>query len=70
MEKIGGNAFQGCGKLKKINIKTTLLTKKSVGAKAFSKIGKNPTVKVPKSKKKEYKKWIFKKGLPKKAKIK
>jgi uncharacterized protein YjdB len=59
VEKIGGNAFQGCGKLKKINIKTTLLTKKSVGAKAFSKIGKNPTVKVPKSKKKEYKKWIF-----------
>ncbi|MBO4862945.1 MAG: leucine-rich repeat protein [Eubacterium sp.] len=70
VNKVGKNAFYGCKKLKTISIKTKLLTSKSVGTKAFSKISKKPTVKIPKSKIKAYKKWIYKKGLSKKARIK
>ena len=70
VEKIGAKAFFGCKSLKTINIKTTKLTAKSVGSKAFSKIAKKPKVKLPKSKKKVYKKWIYKKGLTKNAKLK
>ena len=67
--KIGKNAFYGCKKLKTIKIKSTKLTSKRVGKKAFSKVNAKVKVKVPKSKKKAYKKWLYKKGLPKKAKI-
>ena len=68
--KIEKNAFYGCKKLTSVNIKTRKLTSKSVGAKAFSKISSKAKVIVPKAKKKAYKKWLYKKGLPKKAKIK
>ncbi len=67
--KIGKNAFLGCKKLKTIKIKSTKLSSKNVGKSAFSKINSKVKVKVPKSKKKAYKKWIYKKGLPKKAKL-
>ncbi len=70
VKKIGKKAFYGCKKLKTINIKTTKLKAKTVGAKAFGNIYKKPTVKLQKKSKKAYKKWIFKKGLTKKAKIK
>lgn len=49
---IGKQAFYGCKKLKKIDIRTKKLSK--VGSKAFKKINKNPTVKVPKGKIKKY----------------
>ena len=60
---IGKNAFADCSKLKSITIKTTKLTAKSVKAKAFAKINAKARIKVPKSKLKEYKKLLAKKGL-------
>ena len=68
--KIGKYAFYGCKKLKSIEIRTEKLTAKNIGDKAFSKTAKKPTVTVPASKKKSYKKWLRKKGLSKKAKFK
>ena len=70
VEKIGKNAFCGCKFLSSINIKTKKLSAKNVGKNVFAKIAKKPTVKVPKSKKKAYEKWLYKKGLTKKAKVK
>ena len=67
--KIGKSAFYGCKKLKNITIKTTMLTSKNVGSKAFKGIPKNAKVKVPKKSLKTYKKFLYKKGLNKKAKI-
>lgn len=66
---IGKNAFYGCAKLKTITIKTTKLTKKSVGSKAFAKLHKKLTVKVPKKKRKAYKKIFRKKGVTGKKQI-
>ena len=66
--KIGSYAFDGCAKLKKITIKTKLLTAKNVGNYAFAIDYKKPTVKCPKDKLAEYKKFLPKKGMPKKAK--
>ncbi len=72
--KIGKKAFFGCKKLMKMTIKTTKLTEKSVGKKAFTKMGssnyKKVVVKVPKKQKKAYTKWLKKRGLNKNAKIK
>ncbi len=68
--KIGKKAFYGCRKLKKVIVKTKKLTVKKVGSKAFAKIYKKATVKVPKGKEKAYKKLLRKKGLSIKAKIK
>ena len=65
VKKIGRNAFCGCKKLKKIIIKTTKLTKKSIGANAFKGICKKAVVKCPKTKKKAYKKILLKKGMKK-----
>lgn len=74
VKTIGKQAFYGCKNLKSITIKSTKLTTKSVGAKAFTKAGsknyKKLVVKVPKSKKKAYVKLLKKKGLSSKAKIK
>ena len=67
---IGKNAFKGCSGLKKIIIKSTSLTKKSVKSKAFAGLKKNIQIKVPKSKKKAYKKLFTSRGLSKKAKVK
>ncbi len=70
VKKIGKYAFKGNKKLKKIIVKTTKLTDKSVAKKAFSGVGKKVVIKVPKSKKKVYEKLFRKKGLNKKVKIK
>lgn len=67
--KIGASAFSGCKKLKNITIKTTKLKSKTVGSKAFKGTPKNAKVKVPKSSLKAYKKFLYKKGLHKNAKI-
>ena len=68
--KIGKSAFQGCKKLKTITVKTGKLTDKKVGSKAFTGTPSNAVVKVPKKSLKAYKKWLVKKGISKKAKIK
>lgn len=67
---IGKKAFYGCENLKKITIKTKKLTKKKVGAKAFSSIYKNVVVNVPKKMLKSYKSVLRKKGISKYATIK
>ncbi len=63
-------AFANMKKLKTIEIKTTKLKKKTVSSKAFKKISKKVVMKVPKKKRKEYKKLLRKKGLSKKNKFK
>lgn len=68
--QIGSRAFYGCKKLKSICIKTKKLTNKKVGSKAFKGISKKATIKVPKTKKKAYKKILLKKGVSKKVRIK
>ena len=68
--KIGKKAFYGCKKLKTITIKSKKLNSKSVGAQAFKGIHKKAVIKVPKKQKKAYTKWLRKKGITKKMKIK
>lgn len=70
VSKIGKKAFYNCKKLKTIVIKTKKLTAKKVGAQAFKNTHKKATIKVPKNKYKAYKKWLKKKGVGKKIKIK
>ena len=70
VKKIGAKAFYGCKKLKKITIKSTKLTKKTVGSKAFTGIYKKAVVKCPKAKKAAYKKILLKKGMKKTVKFK
>ena len=68
--KIGKNAFYKDKKLKAIRILTTKLTTKNVGANALKGIYSKATIKVPKKKLTAYKKWLVKKGIGKKVKIK
>lgn len=68
--KIGSYAFSGCKNLKTVTIKSTKLKASSVGSKAFTKIQAKATIKVPKGKKTVYKKFLLKKGITKKMKIK
>ncbi|MEY8427461.1 leucine-rich repeat protein [Lachnospiraceae bacterium 46-15] len=72
--KIGKKAFYNCRKLKSITIKTTKLTAKKVGSKAFTKAGSSGyrklKVKVPAKKLSAYKKLLKKKGLSPKVKVK
>ena len=68
--KIGKQAFSGCGKLRTIVIKSTKLTAKNIGSKAFAKVNKKATIKVPKKCLKAYKKLLRKKGLPASVKVK
>ena len=70
VKKIGKKAFYGCKKLKKVTIKTTKLKKNTIGSNAFKGVYKKVSFKCPKSKVKNYKKWIKKAGTPKKAKYK
>ena len=70
VKKIGDNAFANTKSLKTILIKSRKLTTKTISSKAFKGIGKKVTIKVPKSKRKAYKKLFVKKGLSKKVKIK
>ncbi len=67
--KIGKRAFYGCKKLKNVTIKTTALTAKNVGGKAFQGIYPKAVFRVPKAKKKAYKKLLRAKGAGKKATI-
>ena len=67
---IGKQAFYGCKKLKSITIKTTKLTSKKIGSKAFKGINSKATIKVPKSKLKAYQKLLKSKGIGSKARIK
>ena len=68
--KIGKQAFTNAKKLKNIVIRTTKLTAKNIGAKAFKGTAAKATVKVPKSKLKSYQKILVTKGMNKKATIK
>lgn len=70
VKKIGSNAFYGCKNLKKLNIKTTKLTSKGLGKKAFKGIPSKAAVQVPKGKAKAYIKLFRKKGLSRTIKIK
>lgn len=70
VSKIGSQAFYGCKKLKKITFKTTKLTTKKVGSKAFKGIAAKATIKVPKKKLADYKKLLKAKGVGSKAEIK
>ena len=70
VSKIGAKAFYGCSKLKTLKIKTTKLTAKKIGSKAFSKTPKSMKVTIPKKKFKTYKSMLIKKGVNKKAKLK
>ena len=67
VKTIGKYAFNGCKRLKKVILKTSLL--KSVGAGAFKDIKANATVKVPAKKLSAYKKLLKKSGIGKKVKI-
>ncbi len=67
--KIGNKAFYGARKCKTITIKSKKLTSKKIGKKAFGKIYKKVQVNVPKKKYKSYRHWLYKRGIPKKAKI-
>ena len=70
VERIGEKAFYGCSKVKTLTIKSTKLTTKKIGSKAFAKTPKSVTVKVPKKKFAAYKSMLIKKGVHKKAKFK
>lgn len=60
----------GCTKIKTLTIKSSKLTTKNIGSKAFTKTPKSMTVKMPKKKFKAYKSMLIKKGVNKKAKFK
>lgn len=68
--RVGAKSFYNCKRLKSITIKTSKLTSKSVGAKAFKGIYEKPVIKVPKKQRAAYKKLLQKKGVGKKAIIK
>ena len=68
VKTIGKQAFRNCKKLKTITISSKKL--KSVGKAAFKGIASKAVIKVPKSKKKAYKKLLKGKGQGKKVKIK
>ena len=70
VSKIGSKAFYGCSKIKTLTIKSTKLTAKKIGSRAFAKTPKSMTVKVSKKKFKTYKSMLIKKGVNKKAKFK
>lgn len=59
---IGKRAFFNCKKLRTITIKSKMLTKKTVGAKAFRGIYARASVKVPKKKRTLYRKILRAKG--------
>ena len=63
IKKIGKNAFYGCSKLKAVTVKTTKLTNKSVGSRAFAKLDKKAVFRVPKKKLPAYRKMLKKKGV-------
>ena len=68
--KIGAYAFKNCTKLKTLTIKSKKITAKTLHKKAFSGLEKTTKIKVPKTKKKTYKKLFKKCGLSAKNSIK
>ncbi len=70
LKGIGKKAFYGCSGLKTIEIKTKLLTAKTVGDNAFKGINSKPTVTCPRSMLKVYKKLLIKRGMSGKTKFK
>lgn len=66
--KINKNAFKGCKKLKKVTIQAKSL--KSIGKNAFKGIAKKAVIKVPKAKKKAYKKLLKKAKIAKTIRVK
>ena len=70
VKNIEKKTFYQCKSLKTITIKTSKLTKKTVGSKAFGKCNNKVTVKVPAKKWKAYKKLLKEKGIGEAAKIK
>ncbi len=74
VKQIGKKAFYNCKALKKITIKTTKLTAKNVGVKAWKGAGSKSyskvKVKVPKKKLVAYKKLFKQKGMSPKIKVK
>ena len=67
VRSIGKQAFCNCKKLRSITIKTSTLSGKTVGSKAFAGIYKKPTVKVPAKQMKAYKKLLKARGMSSKA---
>ena len=67
VRSIGKQAFCNCKKLRSITIKTSTLSGKSVGLKAFAGTYKKPTVKVPAKQMKAYKKILKARGMSSKA---
>lgn len=63
---IGSKAFSGCKNLKQVTIKSKKITK--IGKNAFQNVSKKAVIKVPKSKKKAYKKLLKKVGYKGKVK--
>lgn len=70
ISKIGAKAFYNCNRLAKITVKTKNLTGKKVGSKAFQGIYKKAVMKVPKNKRKAYKKLLRARGCGNKVKFK
>ena len=68
--KIGKQAFYNCKSLKNITIKTSKLTKKKVGSKAFKGIHAKAVIKVPKKKVNTYKSILKARGIGNKVKVK
>ena len=67
VRSIGKQAFFNCKKLRSITIKTSTLSGKTVGSKAFAGTYKKPTVKVPAKQMKAYKKLLKARGMSSKA---
>lgn len=70
VKSIGKKAFYRCSKLKAVVIKSKKLKAAKVGKNAFTGIHKKAVVKVPKKQKKAYSKWLKKRGITGKRKIK
>ena len=67
VRSIGKQAFCNCKKLRSITIKTSTLSGKTVGSKAFAGTYKKPTVKVPAKQLKAYKKLLKARGMSSKT---
>ena len=70
VKSIGSKAFYSCKKLKKITVRTTKLTAKTLGSKAFKGIYKKAVFQCPSSKKTLYQKIFKKAGAPSGCKYK
>ena len=67
VKSIGKQAFYNCKKLRTITFKTSALSSKTIGTKAFTGTYLKPTVRVPAKKLNAYKKLLKSKGMSGKA---